>query len=75
MPSADAGQKVTALQMDVHVRCTVYTYLLRGYPFAVFVDQQPSAKGSSHENLDQSGNESAVVKQLHHKNEKTSISS
>ena len=36
--------------------------------FAVVVDQQPFAKVSSHENFDQSGNDSTFVRQLHHKN-------
>ena len=35
-----------------------------------FADQQPSAKVSSHEKLDQSGNASVGIKQLHHKNAK-----
>ena len=34
----------------------------------VFIDQQPFRKVSSHKNLDQSGNESAFVRQLNHKN-------
>ena len=38
--------------------------------FAVFADQQPSAKVSSCKNLDQSGIKSAFVRQLHHKNAK-----
>ena len=36
----------------------------------VFVDQQPFAKVLSSENLEQSGNESVVVKRLRHKNAK-----
>ena len=42
----------------------VYALTFAGLKFLVFLDQQPSAKISSRENLDQSGNESAVCKMI-----------